>query len=142
MFTGIIEEVGTVAELTTDPAGGHLRIECSQILAKLDVSSSVSVSGCCLTVTRRDDTGFWCDLAPETLNRTGFRQAEERPCAVHVPLDDVAPQRSRGRERHFEVHERPSLQPAEASAGERLRRQVAPKAGVIAPRHRQAAAAH
>ena len=76
MFTGIIEEVGTVAELTTDPGGGHLRVECSKILPKLEVSSSVSVSGCCLTVTRREETGFWCDLAPETLARTGFRRLE------------------------------------------------------------------
>src|SRR3990172_1010939 len=73
MFTGIIEEVGTVAELTTPQLGaGRLRIECSKLLPRFDVSSSVAVSGCCLTVTRRDDTGFWCDLAPETLNRTGF----------------------------------------------------------------------
>jgi len=92
MFTGIIEEVGTVAELTTDPAGGHLRIECSQILAKLDVSSSVSVSGCCLTVTRRDDTGFWCDLAPETLARTGFRRLKAGALVnLEVPLTPSTP---------------------------------------------------
>ena len=93
MFTGIIEEVGTVADLTTDPAGGHLRIECSKLLPRFDVSSSVAVSGCCLTVTRRDDTGFWCDLAPETLNRTGFRRLQvgaqvnlEAPLTMGTPL--------------------------------------------------------
>ena len=93
MFTGIIEEVGTVAELTTGPAGGHLKIECRKLLAKFEVSSSVSVSGCCLTVTRQDDTGFWCDLAPETLNRTGFRRLQvgarvnlEAPLTLATPL--------------------------------------------------------
>jgi riboflavin synthase len=92
MFTGIIEEVGTVAELTTDPTGGHLRIECSKLLPRLEVSSSVSVSGCCLTVTRRDDTGFWCDLAPETLNRTGFRRLQAgAQVNLEVPLTPSTP---------------------------------------------------
>ncbi len=74
MFTGIIEEVGTVAELTSDAKGGRLRIECALVLPKLRVASSVAVSGCCLTVVGKDKRGFACDLAPETLNRTGFRR--------------------------------------------------------------------
>lgn len=93
MFTGIIEEVGTVAELTADPRGGHLRVECHKLLPKFEVSSSVSVSGCCLTVTRCDNGGFWCDLAPETLNRTGFRRLQvgaqvnlEAPLTMGTPL--------------------------------------------------------
>ncbi len=74
MFTGIIEEVGTVAELKSGEKGGHLRIECAIVLPKLRVASSVAVSGCCLTVVEKDKRGFACDLAPETLNRTGFRR--------------------------------------------------------------------
>ncbi len=74
MFTGIIEEVGTVAELTSDVKGGRLRIECAIVLPKLRVASSVAVSGCCLTVVEKDNRSFTCDLAPETLNRTGFRR--------------------------------------------------------------------
>ncbi|MFQ5664326.1 MAG: riboflavin synthase [Terriglobia bacterium] len=116
MFTGIIEEVGSVAELTTpqDTAGGpapllhspaqpsgprhwgagaRLRIKASKILPKLDVASSVAVSGCCLTVTRREESGFWCDLSPETLHRTGFRRLRvgsrvnlEAPLTLATPL--------------------------------------------------------
>jgi len=74
MFTGIIEEVGTVAELSTDSSGGRLRVACAKLLPRLGVSSSVAVSGCCLTIVRQDEGGFWCDLAPETLARTGFRR--------------------------------------------------------------------
>ena len=74
MFTGIIEEVGTVAELKTGAAGGRIRIACSKMLPKLQVSSSIAVSGCCLTVVERDEHSFFCDLAPETLTRTGFRR--------------------------------------------------------------------
>ncbi len=76
MFTGIIEEVGTVAELTSNAKGGRLRIECKRVLPKLRVASSVAVNGCCLTVVEKDKRGFACDLAPETLNRTGFRRLE------------------------------------------------------------------
>jgi riboflavin synthase len=93
MFTGIIEEVGTVAELTTDPAGGHLKVACRKLLPRFEASSSVAVSGCCLTVVRRDDEGFWCDLAPETLTRTGFRRLQmgaqvnlEAPLTLGTPL--------------------------------------------------------
>jgi len=74
MFTGIIEEVGTVAELKSGEKGGRLRIECESVLPKLRVASSVAVNGCCLTVVEKDKRGFACDLAPETLNRTGFRR--------------------------------------------------------------------
>jgi riboflavin synthase len=76
MFTGIVEEVGTVAELTTDPmvasSGAKVRIEARAVLAKLEVSSSVAVSGCCLTVVEKTENGFACDLSPETLVRTAF----------------------------------------------------------------------
>ncbi|MEE8199546.1 MAG: riboflavin synthase [Candidatus Acidoferrales bacterium] len=87
MFTGIIEEVGTVAELATPPlrqgsgqAGGtgRLRIEASRMLAKLEVGSSIAVSGCCLTVTEKAESSFICDLSPETLERTGFRRLQPR----------------------------------------------------------------
>ena len=93
MFTGIIEEVGTVAELSTDPSGGRLRVACAKLLPRLGVSSSVAVSGCCLTIVRREEDAFWCDLAPETLARTGFRRLRvgsqvnlEAPLTLGTPL--------------------------------------------------------
>ncbi|MGH9813247.1 MAG: riboflavin synthase [Candidatus Acidiferrales bacterium] len=76
MFTGIVEEVGTVAEVATDPlggsAGGKVQIEAGAVLPKLEIGSSVAVSGCCLTVTEKSESGFACDLSPETLLRTAF----------------------------------------------------------------------
>ena len=93
MFTGIIEEVGTVAELSTDSSGGGLRVACAKLLPRLGVSSSVAVSGCCLTIVRREEDAFWCDLAPETLARTGFRRLRvgsqvnlEAPLTLGTPL--------------------------------------------------------
>ncbi|MCI0404416.1 MAG: riboflavin synthase, partial [Acidobacteria bacterium] len=53
-------------------AGGRVRIEAAAVLSKLEVSSSLAVSGCCLTVTEKTENGFSCDLSPETLVRTAF----------------------------------------------------------------------
>lgn len=94
MFTGIIEEVGTVAELATPPeGGGRLRIQATRVLPKLAASASIAVNGCCLTVTEKTDTGFSCDLSPETLDRTGFRRLRpgakvnlEAPLTLSMPL--------------------------------------------------------
>ncbi len=97
MFTGIIEEVGSVAELDTGPqgggAGGKLRIEASGILSKLTPGSSIAVNGCCLTVTAKDESSFSCDLSPETLMRTAFLRLRagarvnlETPLALDKPL--------------------------------------------------------
>ncbi|HXE74087.1 MAG TPA: riboflavin synthase [Candidatus Xenobia bacterium] len=97
MFTGIIEEVGSITALDTGAeggaAGGRLRIEAGAILAKLAPGSSVAVNGCCLTVTEKTDAGFACDLSPETLMRTAFLRLRpgarvnlEAPLTLDKPL--------------------------------------------------------
>jgi riboflavin synthase len=72
MFTGIVEEVGTVQAVESRGDVLALRIRASAVLATLAPGASIAVSGCCLTVTRVDGGGFGCDLAPETLRRTAF----------------------------------------------------------------------
>jgi riboflavin synthase len=67
MFTGLIEEVGTVAE----PAP-RLRVECRHVLSDLREGDSISVSGVCLTARSVDAKGFSADLAPETMMRTAL----------------------------------------------------------------------
>jgi riboflavin synthase len=67
MFTGIIEEVGTVT-----CAGSRMRIECRQVLEGTRTGDSIAVSGVCLTAVKIESDGFWCDLAPETLARTNL----------------------------------------------------------------------
>lgn len=78
MFTGIVEEVGSIADATESPSG-TLRVTVSASLpfvTSLAVGDSVSVSGCCLTVVERA-TGssgtFAVDLVEETLMRTAPR---------------------------------------------------------------------
>ncbi len=68
MFTGIVEEVGTVQSTST----GRLSIGASTVMDDLSVSDSISINGTCLTVTVRDDNGFSVDVVPETLRRTNL----------------------------------------------------------------------
>lgn len=69
MFTGIIEEVGRVR---TNAAGDHhsLRIDASIVLAGTRVGDSISVNGCCLTVTQLDGDGFETEVMTETMRIT------------------------------------------------------------------------
>ena len=68
MFTGIIEELGTVAA----QGGGRLRIRCSAVLEDLKEGASIAVNGVCLTAVQIAPDGFSADLAPETLARSNL----------------------------------------------------------------------
>jgi riboflavin synthase len=89
MFTGIIEELGTVVT-----AGSHLSIGCSTVLSDLTQGASVAVNGVCLTAVELRPDGFAADLAPETLKRSnlgdlrpGSRVNLERPLRPTGRLD-------------------------------------------------------
>src|SRR5260370_38731475 len=66
MFTGIVEEMGTLLGL--GPSG--LVIQADMVLQDLAVRDSVAVDGICLTVTGRGANWFRVDTMPETLRRT------------------------------------------------------------------------
>jgi riboflavin synthase len=68
MFTGIIEELGTVLSL----ADGRLELQCSTVLNDLINGGSIAVNGVCLTALDLRPDGFSADLAPETLARTNL----------------------------------------------------------------------
>jgi riboflavin synthase len=70
MFTGIVEELGTVRHVEPTKSGSRLEIACARVLERLSVDDSVNVGGACLTVIERDDRGFASDVVPETLART------------------------------------------------------------------------
>jgi riboflavin synthase len=70
MFTGIVEELGTVA--TRD--GSRLRINCSNVLDGASIGDSTAVNGCCLTIVAFDAAAGWweADVSDETFNRTNL----------------------------------------------------------------------
>jgi len=81
MFTGIVEELGTVVA-----AGTKLEVRCSTVRSDLSIGASIAVNGVCLTAVAVTEEGFAADLAPETLSRSnlgdlvkGSRVNLERP---------------------------------------------------------------
>lgn len=70
MFTGIVEEIGTVRHVAATMSGSRLEVACVRVLDRLAVDDSINVAGVCLTVTERDDRGFVTDVVPETIART------------------------------------------------------------------------
>ena len=68
MFTGIVEEVGTVRVVVQ----GRLTIGGRKVMPSLEIGGSISVNGACLTVTTLDSDGFSVDVVPETLRRTNL----------------------------------------------------------------------
>ena len=68
MFTGIVEELGTVRSINN----GVLEVDALVTLEDLEVKDSICVNGACLTVTELTETGFRVDVVPETLRRTSL----------------------------------------------------------------------
>ena len=94
MFTGIIEELGTVASLEEKQTSARLTITCGTLAQDLTPGASIAVNGACLTATNLGPASFSCDLAPETLRRTnlgdlhpGSRVNLERPLRANGRLD-------------------------------------------------------
>jgi riboflavin synthase len=94
VFTGIIEEVGRVADIQRQHSGGALlRIQCRTVLQDATVGSSIAVNGVCLTALDLQTDSFAADLAPETLLRSNFEDVRpgsrvnlERPLAANGRL--------------------------------------------------------
>ncbi|MFZ5630813.1 MAG: riboflavin synthase [Spirochaetota bacterium] len=72
MFTGLIEETGTVVTASEVPGGRKFKIACRHILGDMKVGDSISVSGACQTVESFDRESFTIFSIPETLAVTNF----------------------------------------------------------------------
>lgn len=72
MFTGIVEEVGTIYGMLTGSKAGSLHIKASLVREGSKVGDSIAVNGVCLTVTQFTASGFVVDVMPETLNKTNL----------------------------------------------------------------------
>lgn len=72
MFTGIVEEVGSVRELSSR----GLAVACGEVVSDTHVGDSISVNGVCLTATQVDADGFAADVMGETRARTALADLE------------------------------------------------------------------
>ena len=70
MFSGIIEEIGTITTIT--PCGDSCKLHITAATVTTDIHSgdSIAVNGICLTVVDHDPTGFTADVMKETLDRS------------------------------------------------------------------------
>ena len=93
MFTGIIEQTGTLVGLTNRGGVRRITVEAPGVAARLREGDSLGVSGVCLTALDPDPVYFHADLAQETLDRTslgalapGAKVNLELPTAAGSPL--------------------------------------------------------
>ena len=74
MFTGIVEEVGTIKSINRGQHSAVLTILAKNILDGTKIGDSIAVNGICLTVTQLRTDGFTADVMHETLNRSALAQ--------------------------------------------------------------------
>ena len=70
MFTGIIEELGTIRGVSLTKNGGELQIAATTVLGGTKLGDSIAVNGTCLTVTKLEKDGFTAFVMAESLRRT------------------------------------------------------------------------
>ena len=88
MFTGIVEELGTVKNIKKGANSAVFTIQAEKILDDLKTGDSVAVNGICLTVTACLKNGFMADVMHETLNRSALIQLSP---GQHVNLERAIP---------------------------------------------------
>ena len=76
MFTGIIESLGAISEISKDGENIHFKIECD-MAPELQVDQSISHNGICLTVVAVQPTGYKVTAIKETLDKTNLGKAKK-----------------------------------------------------------------
>ena len=72
MFTGLVEEVGTIRSVAPVGEGARVTIAASTVLGDVEMGASIAVNGCCLTVVEWGDDWWAADAVPETMDRTNL----------------------------------------------------------------------
>jgi riboflavin synthase len=70
MFTGLVEELGSIASVVHNDAGAQIIIRANLVTSEIANGDSVAVNGVCLTAFDVSATSFCADVSPETLERT------------------------------------------------------------------------
>jgi riboflavin synthase len=88
MFTGIIEEIGTVKSIIKKGNAEHIAIQANLILSDISQGESVAVNGVCLTITGFSQHSFEVDVMAETLQRSNIGKLR---IMSHVNLERALP---------------------------------------------------
>ena len=78
MFTGLIEEVGTVIAMNTSKSGNQLKLAAPRVAKKIRRGDSLAVSGCCLTLHSHRGEELIFDLLKETIARTNLKNLQRK----------------------------------------------------------------
>ena len=76
MFTGIVEELGTVTDVQAREPGRRLTVRGERVSRQTRIGDSLAVNGCCLTVIACDGPTLAFEAGPETLERTNLGQLQ------------------------------------------------------------------
>ena len=79
MFTGIIEEIGTIRGIKRGNRSVVLEVQAKKVLEDLHVGDSIATNGVCLTVISFANGSFCADVMPETMSRSNLGAARRRP---------------------------------------------------------------
>ena len=72
MFTGIVEETGTIKKIEKGTSAGRLTIEADKVLQGSKIGDSIAVNGVCLTITGMSGHLFTADVMAETIRRSNL----------------------------------------------------------------------
>ena len=84
MFTGIVEEKGTVKYVSLAGISGKIAIKAHKVMEGAKIGDSIAVNGVCLTVVSMQSDGFTADVMAETIRRTSLGQCQP---GDHVNLE-------------------------------------------------------
>lgn len=94
MFTGLIEEIGSIKNIQKSKNGCILTVACAKILSDVSIGDSIAVNGVCQTVVEFGKDYFKAELSNETLNISNFKNAKisekvnlERALSINKRLD-------------------------------------------------------
>lgn len=77
MFTGIVEEIGTIKRFNISGNSGCIEIEAKKVLEGTKIGDSIAVNGICLTVVSMSDSSFCADVMAETVRRSSLSELSE-----------------------------------------------------------------
>ncbi len=86
MFTGLVQDLGSVRAVEREPAGARLVVQ-SSLTSELSEGDSIAVNGVCLTAVSVENGSFRADVMAETLRRSSLGPLEEGdPVNLELPL--------------------------------------------------------
>lgn len=76
MFTGLVEEIGTVKYILKGSKSAKISIEANEVLKDIKLGDSISTNGVCLTVTEFTNNSFTVDVMPETVRHSNLKNVK------------------------------------------------------------------